>query len=62
MPVFIQAFLDAFWIVVASGVDQDMSNAYDLVMWGVLIPRMRIVYVKIRVGGTPKDERGHLRS
>ena len=34
MPVFIQAFLDDFWIVVASGVEQDMSNAYDLVMWG----------------------------
>ena len=34
MPAFVQAFLDDFWIVVASGSDSDLDDAYKLVMWG----------------------------
>ena len=34
VPAFIHAFLDDFWIVIASGDDRDMEDAYKLVMWG----------------------------
>ena len=34
MPAFVQAFLDDFWIVVASSTSKDLDSAYDLVMWG----------------------------
>ena len=33
MPATVQAFLDDFWIMVASGADEDMQSAYSLVMW-----------------------------
>ena len=34
MPACVQAFLDDFWISIASGHEQDMEDAYKLVMWG----------------------------